>query len=87
MSKTAAAGSVKITMNVPGKRLGVKKFASQIVRNGNIIVKQRGTAYHAGKNTKVARDHSIYAISDGVVKFRKLTGYKRGAYAIDVLPE
>jgi large subunit ribosomal protein L27 len=85
MSKTAAAGSVKITPNVIGKRLGVKKFAGESVRNGNILVKQRGTVYHAGTNTKVAKDHSIYAVADGVVAFRKMSGHKRGKYFIDVL--
>ena len=87
MSKTAAAGSVKISSNVPGKRLGVKKYASEKVRNGNIIVKQRGSVYHSGKNTKMSRDHSIYAVSDGVVKFRKMTGYKRGSFMVDVITE
>ena len=84
MSKTAAAGSVKITPNVPGKRLGVKKYAGERVLNGNILVKQRGTVFHAGRNTKVARDHSIYAIADGVVSFRRMTGDKRKQFYIDV---
>ena len=85
MSKTAAAGSVTITPNVAGKRLGVKKFAGEVVRTGNIIVRQRGTVYHAGKNTKVSKDHSIYAVSDGVVSFRRMTGHKRNRYFVDVL--
>ncbi len=84
MSKVAAAGSVKISPNVPGKRLGVKKFAGEIVKNGNILVKQRGSVYHPGKNTKMGRDFSIYAVKDGVVSFRRMTGYKRGKYYIDV---
>ncbi len=85
MSKTAAAGSVKISPNVPGKRLGVKKFAGEEVRNGNILVKQRGTVYHAGQNTKVSKDHSIYAVKDGFVKYRRMTGTKRNRYYVDVL--
>ena len=86
MSKTANAGSVYIQTNVPGKRLGIKKFGGEMVINGNIIVKQRGTVFHAGKNTKVARDHSIYAVADGQVTFRRMSGSKRGQYYIDVLP-
>lgn len=84
MSKVAAAGSVKISPNVAGKRLGVKKFAGEKVRNGNIIVKQRGSIYYPGKNTKMGKDFSIYAVEDGVVTFRKMNGYKRGKYYIDV---
>lgn len=87
MSKTAAAGSVKISPNVPGKRLGVKIYAGEEVKNGNIIVRQRGTVFHAGKNTKLSRDHSIYAISDGYVDFRRMSGHKRGKYFVDVVAE
>ncbi|WKZ31005.1 MAG: 50S ribosomal protein L27 [Candidatus Dojkabacteria bacterium] len=85
MSKTAAAGSVKISPNVPGKRLGVKIYAGESVRNGNIIVRQRGTVFHAGRNTKLSRDHSIYAVTDGFVNFRRMSGHKRGKYFVDVL--
>ena len=84
MSKVAAAGSVKISPNVAGKRLGVKKFAGEKVRNGNIIVKQRGSVYHPGKNVKMGRDFSIYAVQDGIVSFRKMSGHKRGKFYIDV---
>ena len=86
MSKVAAAGSVKISPNVAGKRLGVKKFAGEQVRNGNIIVRQRGSVYHPGKNTKMGKDFSIYAVIDGVVSFRRMSGHKRGKYYIDVSP-
>jgi len=85
MSHVVGAGSVRIATNVPGKRLGVKKFAGQEVINGNIIVKQRGTVYHPGKNVKIGKDHSIYAVADGVVEFRRMSGFKRGKYYIDVV--
>ncbi len=85
MSHVQAGGSVKISPNVAGKRLGVKKYAGQDVINGNMIIRQRGTVYHPGKNTKLANDHSIYAIADGVVSFRRMTGYKRNQYFVDVL--
>lgn len=87
MSKVAAAGSVKIGNNTPGKRLGVKKYAGEAVRNGNIILKQRGTAYHPGKNVKLAKDYSIYAVMDGFVSFRRMSGRKRGKFYVDVVLE
>ena len=86
MSKVAAAGSVKISTNVAGKRLGVKKFAGEKVRNGNIIVRQRGSVYHPGKNVKISKDFSIYSVADGEVSFRRMTGHKRGKYYVDVTP-
>ena len=85
MSKTAAAGSINVSGNVAGKRLGVKKFAGEDVINGNILIKQRGTIYHPGRNTTLSRDHSIYAIADGVVEFRRMSGHKRGQYYVDVV--
>ena len=86
MSKVAAAGSVKISTNVAGKRLGVKKFAGEKVKNGNIIVRQRGSVYHPGKNVKISKDFSIYSVADGEVSFRRMTGHKRGKYYVDVTP-
>jgi len=87
MSKVAGAGAVRISGNVAGKRLGVKKFEGQNVLNGNIIVKQRGSVFHPGLNTKMGKDHTIYAISDGSVEFRRMTGYKRNQFYVDVVVE
>lgn len=53
----------------PGKRLGVKLFGGQTVKNGNIIVRQKGTKYKPGKGVSLGRDYTIYAIQDGVVDF------------------
>lgn len=72
-------------INVAGKRLGIKLSAGQFAKNGNIIVKQRGTVYHPGKNVKMGRDHTIYAITDGYVSFRKMSGYKRGQSYVDII--
>jgi large subunit ribosomal protein L27 len=85
MSHVAAAGSITVSGNIAGKRLGVKKFAGENVKTGNIILKQRGSIYHAGKNTKMSKDYSIHALKDGVVAFRKMTGHKRGKYFVDVV--
>ncbi|MBD3328956.1 50S ribosomal protein L27 [Candidatus Dojkabacteria bacterium] len=87
MSHVAAAGSARQTKNMRGKRLGLKKYADEFVLNGNIIVKQRGSVYHPGKNTKMGRDFSIYAVKDGYVKFRRMSGAKRGQYYIDIVDQ
>lgn len=85
MSHVAAAGSISVSKNMAGKRLGVKKFAGEKVKTGNIIVRQRGSVYHAGKNTLISKDYTIHALKDGVVAFRKMSGHKRGKYFVDVL--
>ena len=54
------------------KRLGIKKFGNQSVISGNIIVRQRGTKHHPGKNVGVGRDWTLFALKDGVVKFDKV---------------
>ncbi|MCD8484586.1 bL27 family ribosomal protein [Candidatus Woesebacteria bacterium] len=58
----------------PGKRLGVKLFGGQTVKNGNIIVRQKGTKYKPGKGVRLGRDYTIYAVEDGVVEFTKRHG-------------
>jgi large subunit ribosomal protein L27 len=85
MSHVAAAGSISVSKNMAGKRLGVKKFAGEKVKIGNIIVKQRGSVYHAGRNTSMSKDYSIHALKEGTVAFRRMSGYKRGKYFVDVL--
>jgi large subunit ribosomal protein L27 len=86
MSHVVAGGAAAQTKNMVGKRLGVKKYAGQEVINGNILVRQRGSVFHPGKNTKMSRDFSVYAIAEGFVSFRHMTGSKRQQYFIDVLP-
>ncbi len=85
MSHVAAAGSISVSKNMAGKRLGVKKFAGEKVKTGNIIIRQRGSVYHAGKNTLMSKDYTIHALKDGIVAFRKMSGHKRGKYFVDVL--
>ncbi len=69
MSKTKAGGSTKNGRDSAAKRLGVKVFGGQSIPAGGIIVRQRGTKYHAGKNVGVARDHTLYALSTGTVQY------------------
>jgi large subunit ribosomal protein L27 len=53
------------------KRLGVKVFGGQFAKAGNIIVRQRGTVHHVGQNIGIGKDHTLFALIDGVVEFRK----------------
>lgn len=87
MSHTKSQGSAKRTVNVAGKHRGVKRFGGQMVNAGEIIVRQLGTKFHAGKNAGMGRDYTIFSKADGVVNFRNLTGYHRGQKAVDILPE
>lgn len=54
-----------------GRRLGVKKFGGEFVRAGNIIIRQRGTATHPGSNVGIGKDHTIFSLIDGFVKFER----------------
>lgn len=69
MAHKKAGGSSKNGRDSESKRLGVKKFGGEDVIAGNIIVRQRGTKYHAGANVGMGRDHTLYALSDGKVEF------------------
>jgi|SRR5690606_23503815 len=87
MAHTASVGSVKRTVNVPGKRLGIKRYGGQFVKAGEIIVRQRGSEFYPGKNTGIGRDFTIFTKIDGYVSFRRMTGYKRHKKYVDVLAE
>lgn len=71
MAHKKGEGSVKNGRDSESKRLGVKIYGGQPAIAGNIIVRQRGTVYHPGKNVGVGRDFTLFALSDGVVEFRK----------------
>jgi len=71
MAHKKGEGSVKNGRDSQSKRLGVKIFGGQAVISGNIIIRQRGTVYHPGKNVGVGKDFTLFALSDGVVEFRK----------------
>ncbi len=71
MAHKKGEGSVKNGRDSNSKRLGVKIFGGQAAIAGNIIVRQRGTVYHPGKNVGVGKDFTLFAMSDGVVEFRK----------------
>ena len=71
MAPKKGEGSVKNGRDSNSKRLGVKIFGGQPAISGNIIVRQRGTQYHPGKNVSVGKDYTLFATTDGVVEFRK----------------
>ncbi len=71
MAHKKGEGSVKNGRDSNSKRLGVKIFGGQPAIAGNIIVRQRGTKFHPGKNVGVGRDFTLFALQDGVVQFRK----------------
>jgi len=71
MAHKKGEGSVKNGRDSQSKRLGVKIFGGQAAIAGNILVRQRGTEYHAGKNVGVGRDFTLFALTDGVVEFKK----------------
>jgi len=71
MAHKKGEGSVKNGRDSQSKRLGVKIFGGQAVVAGNIILRQRGTVYHPGKNVGLGKDFTIFALADGVVEFKK----------------
>lgn len=70
MAHTKAKGTSKLGRDSVAKRLGVKKYGNQIVKSGNIIIRQRGTKYHPGLNVKKGGDDTLFAIASGKVEFK-----------------
>ena len=85
MAHKKAGGSTKNGRESQSKRLGVKKFGGQTVLAGNILVRQRGTPYRAGENVGVGTDHTLFALKNGRVQFKK-KGAERRTF-VSVLPE
>ena len=74
MAHKKGEGSVKNGRDSHSKRLGVKIYGGQPAIAGNVIIRQRGTTYHPGKNIGVGRDWTLFALTDGTVEFRKTKG-------------
>jgi len=77
MAHKKGGGTSRNGRDSQGKRLGVKRFAGQVVNAGTIIVRQRGTRIHAGNNVGVGRDHTLFALIDGVIKFEPARNNRR----------
>jgi large subunit ribosomal protein L27 len=71
MAHKKAGGSSRNGRDSAGRRLGVKRYGGQDVLAGNILVRQRGTKVHAGRNVGMGKDHTLFALVDGIVKFTK----------------
>ena len=71
MAHKKAGGSSRNGRDSAGKRLGIKKYAGESVKAGNVIIRQRGSLYYSGPNTSTGRDFTIFALTDGVVQFAK----------------
>ncbi len=71
MAHKKGAGSSKNGRESESKRLGVKIYGGQAAIAGNIIVRQRGTAHHPGENVGIGKDHTLFALTNGVVQFKK----------------
>ena len=83
MAHKKAGGSSRNGRDSAGRRLGVKCFGGQSVLAGNIILRQRGTKYHPGRNTGMGKDHTIFATVGGTVRFKRSTG---GRTFVSVVP-
>jgi large subunit ribosomal protein L27 len=82
MAHKKGVGSSKNGRDSNSKRLGIKRSDGQIVLPGTIILRQRGTRFHAGRNVGVGRDHTLYALSEGVVKFEPYAKGRRKQVSI-----
>jgi large subunit ribosomal protein L27 len=82
MAHKKAGGSSRNGRDSDGRRLGVKKFGGEAVVAGNIIIRQRGTKWHPGRNIGMGKDHTLFALVDGVVEFRSV----RGRSSVSVVP-
>ena len=84
MAHKKAGGSSRNGRDSAGRRLGVKKFGGEKVLAGNIIIRQRGTKVHPGNNVGMGKDHTLFATSPGVIKFRERS---RGKMFVNVVAE
>jgi large subunit ribosomal protein L27 len=76
MAHKKGVGSSRNGRESESKRLGVKLFGGQVCKAGNILIRQRGTRHHPGENVGIGRDHTLYALIDGTIQFRKKTDNK-----------
>jgi large subunit ribosomal protein L27 len=84
MASKKAAGSTKNGRDSQSKRLGVKRFGGQFVLPGTIIIRQRGSKFHVGRNVRMGRDFTIYAVAEGQVKFERVNKDK---FKVSVYPK
>jgi large subunit ribosomal protein L27 len=83
MAHKKGQGSTQNNRDSAGRRLGVKKYGGETVRAGNIIIRQRGTKIHPGKNIGMGKDHTLFALVDGVVAFER---YDKKRKQVSIIP-
>lgn len=83
MAHKKAGGSSRNGRDSNSQRLGIKRFGDQLVKAGNILVRQRGTKFHPGNNVGIGKDHTLFALVDGKVRFRFITKERK---CIDIVP-
>ncbi len=71
MAHKKAGGSSRNGRDSPGQRFGIKRFAGQLIKAGSIIVRQKGTTIHPGDNVGMGRDYTLFALTEGVVKYER----------------
>ena len=86
MAHKKAGGSTKNGRDSESKRLGLKKFGGQQVAAGNILVRQRGTQFRAGDNVGVGTDHTLFALSGGIVRYKRKGVAQRVHVSVDPTP-
>jgi large subunit ribosomal protein L27 len=87
MAHKKAGGSSRNGRDSEAKRLGVKKFGGEVVRGGNIIVRQRGTRWYPGTNVGLGKDHTLFALTDGRVCFRDGKLGRKYVHVEAIMPE
>jgi len=92
MAHKKAGGSTALGRDSQSKRLGIKLFGGQMAKVGNVLVRQRGTKWHAGKNVRIGSDDTLYSVAIGAVKFtsKKVRGFDGNLHLrkfVHVLPE
>ena len=85
MAHKTAGGSSRTGRDSNAKRLGVKRYGGQFVLAGNILVRQRGTQFHPGENVGCGKDHTLFALTDGLVKFS--VGGKLNRRSVSIIPQ
>jgi len=83
MAHKKGQGSTQNNRDSAGRRLGLKKYGGETVRAGNIIIRQRGTKIHPGKNIGMGKDHTLFALVDGVVAFER---YDKKRKQVSIIP-
>ena len=86
MAHKKAGGSSRNGRDSQGQRRGVKKFGGQVVRAGNILIRQLGTKIHPGENVGMGRDYTLFALIDGQVKYEKYTRQKKVRTRVSIVP-